>query len=482
MGIGRTQRMVAGTLGVSVALMVVISAADVAGAVSSGGYQASKQGCPEDSSANTFTGAYPGCHNTQVLLTDSKGHTYTEAGLGQLADGQNVHSGTFLVTPNGDGNAYGNPKGSPYPAGCPGAADYQPADPGQRENDRSCPPRGASPASAVTGPGVGGSFDTNYQPVPSGQCGAEDMALYAAEVAQYLAGVGSKPCSFDPTKWTAPSSQPTLDPWSRLGVPDTAATQLITSGGELYLGADDNSDTGEHDGVDGQYGSGSSYNGPSDGGNLSIDWQPLAGLGAMAGWTRVLQGAAAGSPAALAAILVNPVPVANGGLGFCADGICSDAGTNQRTVYQGGGGNGQDQRDVYNYQGKDFGPYDCNSGAPSNEKACTTEPGGNGKTAACPPGAGPTADCGMNAYRRQDAKHVTTEPGAGVFADPDPQASPALPPQLDPLPAAFVGTCGAVVGGGGATAPALPSSAGPLSPVVSVNSAGQLVVADPTGC
>jgi hypothetical protein len=395
---------------------------------------------------------------------------------------ENVHGGTLLITPNGDGNAYGSPTGSPYPAGCPGPGAYKAPDPGQQQNDQSCPPLGAPPAAPVTGPGVGTAFDTNYQPVPSNQCGAEDMALYAAEVALYLAGQGSKPCTFDPTKWTLPSGAPTIVPWSQVGVPNDNATRLVTSGGELYLGADDNADSGEHDGVDGQYGSGSSYNGPSDGGSTSVDWQPLAGLGAMAGWTRVLEGAAAGSPSQLADILVNPVPVANGGVGFCADGICFNAGTNQRTIYHGGGGNGQSQRDVYNYEGKNFGPYNCSSGDTKGEKACTTDPGQNGKVAACPPGASPTADCGMNSYRQQDAKNVTSEPGAGVFADPDPQGSPVLPPQLYPLPAAFVGTCGAVVGGGGVTAPALPSSASALSPVLGVNSAGQVVALDPTGC
>jgi hypothetical protein len=77
----------------------------------------------------------------------------------------------------------------------------------------------------------------------------------------------------------------------------------------------------------------------------------------------------------------------------------------------------------------------------------------------------------MDWYRQQEARNVYAEPGVVVYEDPDPQASPALPNQLYPLPAAYVGTCGVAAGGGAAKAPA--------SPVT--NKAGQVVVS-PTGC
>ena len=77
----------------------------------------------------------------------------------------------------------------------------------------------------------------------------------------------------------------------------------------------------------------------------------------------------------------------------------------------------------------------------------------------------------MDWYRQQEAGNVYAEPGVTVYEDPDPQASPALPKQLYPLPAAYAGTCGVAAGGGTAKAPA--------SPVT--NGAGQVVVS-PTHC
>ena len=77
----------------------------------------------------------------------------------------------------------------------------------------------------------------------------------------------------------------------------------------------------------------------------------------------------------------------------------------------------------------------------------------------------------MDWYRQQEAHNVYVQPGVTVYEDPDPQASPAGPKQLYPLPAAYAGTCGVAAGGGAAKAPA--------SPVT--NGAGQVVVS-PTGC
>jgi hypothetical protein len=242
---------------------------------------------------------------------------------------------------------------------------------------------------------------------------------------------------------------PTVQPQIHAGVPDGSAASLLT-GSQLYLGADDNLDVGEHDGVDGQYGTSKAANGPSDGGDVEVNWHP----GQTATWLADLMVLAhGGSPAPVAE---NPVPVADAGGGSCADGICWGAYTAQRSLYQGGGGtNGKSSsRDVYNYQGKTFGPYDCNSGSPQNEKACVTE-----------------GHHTMDWYRQQEARNVTAEPGVTVYEDPDPQSSPALPNQLYPLPAVYAGTCGVAAGGGTVKAPA--------SPVT--NGAGQVVVA-PTRC
>lgn len=333
----------------------------------------------------------------------------------------------------------------------------------------------------VTGPAVGASFDTNWQPIPTNQCGLESLALLPLSL---IPGQGT-PCTLNPAQWTLPSQAPTITPWYRTGMPNANALDFILTGGEVYFGGDDNLDSGEHDGVNGQYGSGNAYNGPSDGGSLSADWPPLAGLSTVLGWGGIITSSAASgtppSPTAFAPVAENPVPVASVGGGACADGICPGVYTNQRTVYRGGGGNGQSQRDAYNYQGKTFGPYNCNSGSVANEQACQDP--SQGGTQPCP-SKNSTYDnsCGANYYRHQDASNVTSQPGVMLYEDPDPQASPALPPQLYPLPAAYAGTCGVVAGGGAVQAPASPTNGTAASPLLSTNGAGQVVAADPTGC
>ncbi len=534
------------------ATIVLGTWAGVAAAITAGPYDPGQAGCPAYDNASTFNGVYPGCHSLQLLIQDGNGNTYGEAGTDQLPqNGEDYHAGTVMVTPNGDGNVYGTQDGTPYGTqaqnsdtaeqgtnGCPTASEYAPPDPGQTEtdvNDNVCP-QASQPG--VTGPGFGSGFDTNYQPFPGYECGVEDIALYGAEWLLYVAGQSSHQCPlapvrwdgpntpltyngaqasqpFDPTnfaspspnwlngaalEWRAPSAAPTLTPWVSTGAPNTNALALIMTGGQVYLAGDDNGDSGEHDGTDGQYSTGNTYNASSDGGAFILAWQPVSGAQTMASWTSLFTEAASEQSAApLAPIAENPVPLANFGGGACADQICAGAYTSQRTLYSGGGGDGS-QRDIYNYQepngsSKDWAPYNCNSGSVSSEQACTTQPGSNGTTANdCTQGGGPNdPTCGMNSYRQQEASNVTSEPGVMVYADPDPEASPVAP--LDPLPAAYVGTCGVVLGGGApaagqspsvpavpiltAPAPTLPSQ---LAPVAATNSAGQLVLADPTGC
>ena len=241
---------------------------------------------------------------------------------------------------------------------------------------------------------------------------------------------------------------PSVTPAVHTGTPDGSAASLLT-GGQVYLGADDNLDTGEHDGVDGQYGTQKSVNGPSDGGDIEVNWHPAQTTTWLADLMVLAHG---GSPAPIAE---NPVPVADAGGGSCADGTCIGVYTARRSIYQGGGAgpNGK-SRDAYNYQGKTWDPYDCNSGDTKSEQACITKGGHS-----------------MDWYRQQEARNVYAEPGVTVYEDPDPQASPAGPTQGYPLPAAYAGTCGVVAGGGAVKAPA--------SPVT--NRAGQVVVS-PTKC
>ncbi len=230
------------------------------------------------------------------------------------------------------------------------------------------------------------------------------------------------------------------------GTPDPQGlTALLTNGFRFYFGQDDNTDAGEHDGVSGSNGTAGSANGASDGGGVGFFFLP----------------ALIGSSTPTAS---DPIPFAGAYEGSCADGICQDATTQQQVIYQGCGAqpgvpcqNGTPQsRDVYNYQGKQWDPYNCSSGdVPSESKG--------------PQGCGNQT---MDQWRQQEAHNVYAEPGFQFYEDPDPQGSPAGPQQLYPLPAVYVGTCGVAAGGGSAPA-------APASPVT--NSAGQVMVA-PTGC
>ncbi|HWW53824.1 MAG TPA: hypothetical protein VNY84_08640 [Acidimicrobiales bacterium] len=224
-----------------------------------------------------------------------------------------------------------------------------------------------------------------------------------------------------------------------------ALDQLIAaakSGGKIYMGFDDNLDAGEHDGVTGNHGTQGSANGPSDGGAITTYLIP--------------------ANASVAPTAANPVPLAGGALGFCADGICFEFTTARQDIYQGCGANtsvkcakgAPNSREVYNYQGKQWDPYNCSSGDATSEA-----PGPNG--------------CGsktMDQWRAAEARNVYAEPGIQIYEDPDPEGSPAGP--IYPLPAAYVGTCGVVLGGG--AAPAAPASP-------ATNKAGQVVLS-PTGC
>jgi hypothetical protein len=365
-------------------------------AVSSGGYRPSQQGCSPAADANSKSRAEPGCRNTAVNFSDGRGSRYVEAGTYQQARGDNLHRGSIMLRPTGR-----------------------------------------------TGPAAGLALDTNYQPIPRGQCGLFDIPLYPLEL---IARQGSAPCTLDPTAWRAPSQPPTADPTLRAGNPSTAPLGLLTTW-NLYFGADDNLNTGEHDGVSGRNGTKGSVNGPSDGGSLHAGWHPYD----LFAWLDDLMAVPSGG--GLAPIAENPGAPANAGGGFCVDGICVDAETRREVVYHGGGGAGQ-ARNAYDYQGKTWDPYEGSSADPKSEKACFTQGGHS-----------------MDWYRRREVRNVYAQPGVQIYQDPDPQSSPALPAATYPLPALYAGTCGVVAGGGALQAPPSPLT----------NRAGQIAVT-PTGC
>lgn len=369
--------------------VALVAAGGIALAVSGGGYSPSDQGCSGAADANDVQGAEPGCHNTQVLVRDGSGRTYAQAGTGQEAQGDNVHAADATVSPDGS----------------------------------------ARPTGGDDGSGVTFGADTNYQPFTPESCGIFDVVLVPVHL---LTGDGctmtpQTPAGAPAVTMTGPSGQ------GSDGTPD------LTSG-SVYFGADDNLDTGEHDAPDGKNGSKQSQNGPSDGGAISISWQPEAAQGYQDALVALLTGDAS-------LLAQDPVRVASASTGACADGICAEATTTRQTIYQGSGS--ADSRNVYDYSDKQFDPYNCNSGSPASEQQCG--PGGE------------------DAWRQKEAKNVYAEPGVQVYEDPDPNGSPVLP--VYPLPAAYVGTCGVTAGGGDLTAPS--------SPVT--NGAGQVSVA-PAGC
>jgi hypothetical protein len=198
---------------------------------------------------------------------------------------------------------------------------------------------------------------------------------------------------------------------------------------QLYIGADDNLDTGEHDS------SPLISNGPSDGGAIVANYN----MSTLDPWSRAVMGGD------VSYVLTHPLPLVDFGFGMCADGICLAVTTTERVAYSGGDKH-SDPQPVADYSGKQWDPDTC--GGPDDTKA----------------------DCGghdIRYWHKRDGVR-TTEPGVQFFEDPDPQGSPIGP---YPLPALYAGTCGVIVGGGDVVGPADT----PLT-----NSAGQAYI--PTGC
>src|SRR4051812_35415807 len=101
----------------------------------------------------------------------------------------------------------------------------------------------------------------------------------------------------------------------------------------VYFGANDNLSGGEHDS------SSQVNNGPSDGGGIQVNLTKDS----IVDWVKA---AAGGNKSYL---LTHPLPGADAGIGFCADGLCISANTQRRVAYQGGDPN--KSRDVANYDG-----------------------------------------------------------------------------------------------------------------------------------
>lgn len=378
-------------IGTAVACGLTLAGGGAALAVSGGGYSPQSQDCSPNADAITPPqSAQPGCHNFKVNVTDGHGKRYAEVGLDQLPNGPSIGALAGVATP-----------GSPnFPhAGCV-SANTNGTNPDTANKNKKAKDREMNCGSNPNGLGAAVVFDTQ---------------------------------NADRNRVT-PST----------GAPDVGAiVNSAMSGFNFYLGADDNLDAGEHDGVDGLYGTRKATNGPSDGGAVSAHVSPQA---------------ATATPS-----LTNPVPVAGASEGACADGFCEEATTQRQAVYHGGT---KGSREVSDYQGKQWDPYNCSSGDVAAEKACATAQQPN-----------------MDAWKKSEAQNVYAEPGVQVYEDPDPQGSPIDPvyeaglsptgqPVLYPIPGVYAGTCGVVAGGG----PVLRAPAG--TPIT--NSAGQVAVS--TGC
>lgn len=275
-----------------------------------------------------------------------------------------------------------------------------------------------------TGVAVAGVSSGNYDPARHGCSGGADDSDNPSNVEPGCQNMTFNVRDGDGTEQFRTGTYQTADGDSvNNGDVTPGAAGDPSTGEHAYFGADDNLDNGEHDS------SSKMEDGPSDGGAIVLNVTPQS----VSTWLAELQ---SGN---LKFLLTHPVPIVDAGAGSCADGLCESVQTQQHTAFQGGA---KGQRDAANYDGKQWDPGTC--AGPNDEKA----------------------DCGghdINYWRRKEGR-VVVEPGAQVYEDPNPEGSPEGP---YPIPSAYVGTCGVVLGGG--TAPPAPAS-----PVT--NGAGQAVV------
>jgi hypothetical protein len=201
--------------------------------------------------------------------------------------------------------------------------------------------------------------------------------------------------------------------------PGTIAT-LSGNGLDFYFGADDNLSGGEHDGVDGRKETGTDglQDGPSDGGAIKAFVHPQD---------------ATTTPTA-----ANPFPLAGASFGSCADGICENVTTYRMDIYSGGGSG---EREVSDYDGKRWDPFECDGASLEGEQSCDSGEKGGPKT--------------LKDWQSLEGR-TYADPGVSIYEDPDPQGSPLDPiaeivgdgsTPLYPLPGFYVGTCGLIVNG-----------------------------------
>lgn len=492
------RRMVVAGMGGVLAIGTSLSLAGTAWAVSGGPYSSPSQDCPwygSDWNTPQYE-TYPGCHNTQVSV-ESGGTTDGNPDNGwndsPNGNGGNGARNTTWVQWGNDQSAndskstgtptfwsVGEPGQSASPhAGCVafntdgtdgGYVPEQPqtyngAAPGQKgKNSRDTAPESQKQAYEQTKYGCGNNangtgFDLNYDYYPLVCPLLTDAGIKSLECETYK---GDDTDSGDKTPQTKDAVGLTTDTGTK-----QTMTNILTQGAIVYFGLDDNSDDSEHDG-EGPFSSKQSDGdvvGASDGGAIDTSFTPQT---------------ATRTPS-----LTHPEGLVNASGGFCADGNCADVTTQQETVFYGCGANTGEpksddacpkgkqgtERDAANYQGKQWDPYNCNSGGeqtqkppePDSPQECDTSSSNTS------PSGSKNPNGGDQYWRQQEASQVDAEPGVQFYEDPDPSASPATP--IYPNPGVYVGTCGVILGGGSTPMPA---------GTPSTNSAHQVVVS--TGC
>lgn len=431
----------------AVAGLLIAGAGSAAFAVSGGGYSPYQQGCqPGDSDyATPANQTYPGCHNT-ALNVESGGTTQ-----GDPNNGNTKYAQVGLDQSPNDPNSQGTP--TPYSIGEPGYSGSPHAFCASANTDGT----NSAPAPKSTKPEPPG----RAADAPNGCGGNPNGAGFTANVDYYqyycpIAALLDHPC--EATSY----GTSTLTGYNGHSI---AYQPIVQNGVLVYYGMDDNTDNGEHDGL-GPFSSkyhqknNGAWNGSSDGGAILLVLDPMK----------------AGSTPSQ----TNPEGAANLSTGFCADGICAEATTQQQTVYHGCGA-----ADSYHHAPCDRGtPQNANvydyapGGNPANDPSVNQESpncnSGNQNTTSeqqCGPG-------GMNSLRSATPANENAEPGVQLYSDPDPQRSPAAPSPLWPTPALYVGTCGVYAG-----SPATTGQVFGTSPTPVTNQAGQVAVdPNPSAC
>ena len=341
-------------------------------AVSGGGYSASQQGCSPSADRNDQPGSTEsGCHNATLQVNQGGGSAGTwhllSVNSDQLPSGTSPHSGSVVV------------------------------DPGRGRTTTLRFDTGTGTLILVSPLGLavdlltwaGGGFQ-GPPPIPS-----------------QLVGSPGKP--------SAGLSQSTSATHSPLSNPGQM---------QLYFGADDNLDNGEHDAVNpSDFGGQDAQvaDGPSDGGALQANTHPHGSLS---------------RPGSVFFQNVDPtdahdpVRAADAGTGACADGLCAGADTSHRKAYQGGCSTCPDQSVYGDQYSTQWRSPSCNGQSTANQNQCGADwQNGNSQGNIYGP------------YSQRGAYY--TDPGVFVYSDPDPQASPEFPvTPTYPICELYAGTMG----------------------------------------